>query len=329
MPRVQRPDWQTELAEAISDPAELLAALQLPVSLLDAITPACHDFALRVPQAFIRRMRPGDPDDPLLRQVLPHRQELTDVAGFGPDPVGDQAAMAVPGLLHKYPGRALLVTTGACGVHCRYCFRRHFPYSEANPARDDWQAALDYLGQDHSLREVILSGGDPLMLSDQRLAALSRQLEAIPHLQRLRLHTRLAVVLPSRVDSRLLEWLSETRLQTVVVLHINHANEIDRALVDACERLRGAGCSLFNQAVLLKGVNDELGCLVALSESLFAAGVQPYYLHQLDPVQGAAHFAVDDRRARGLRDALRDCLPGYLLPQLVREIPGQAAKRPL
>ncbi|MGD9000195.1 MAG: KamA family radical SAM protein, partial [Granulosicoccaceae bacterium] len=220
MHRLQRCGWQAELASAITEPAELLTALGLPTQLLEDLEPASRDFRLRVPRSFVQRMQPGDPDDPLLRQVLPRAEENLPVSGYVADPVGDLDAMTVPGLLHKYHGRALLVTTGACGVHCRYCFRRHFPYSEANPAQTDWQTALDYLAADTSLREIILSGGDPLMLSDNRLAGLVERLEAIPHLQRLRLHTRLPVVLPARVDSALTDWLSRTRLQSIIVLHI-------------------------------------------------------------------------------------------------------------
>jgi EF-P beta-lysylation protein EpmB len=327
--RLQRCGWQAELANAITDPAELLAALELPSGLLDGAGAASLDFSLRVPHAFVQRMQPGDADDPLLRQVLPLAEENLPASGFGLDPVGDLEAMTVPGLLHKYHGRALLVTTGACAVHCRYCFRRHFPYAESNPARTDWQPALDYLATDTSLREVILSGGDPLMLSDHRLARLVERLEAIPHLQRLRIHTRLPVVLPARVDDALSSWLSTTRLQRVIVLHINHPNELDSALSAACERLRATGATLLNQSVLLRGINDRADTLVSLSEQLLAAGVQPYYLHQLDPVQGAAHFDVADRQARDLLSRLREQLPGYLVPKLVRDEPGKPAKTPL
>ncbi|MGD8742218.1 MAG: EF-P beta-lysylation protein EpmB [Granulosicoccaceae bacterium] len=329
MHRLQRCGWQAELASAITEPAELLTALGLPAQLLEDLEPASRDFRLRVPRSFVQRMQPGDPDDPLLRQVLPRAEENLPVSGYVADPVGDLDAMTVPGLLHKYHGRALLVTTGACGVHCRYCFRRHFPYSEANPAQTDWQPALDYLAADTSLREIILSGGDPLMLSDNRLAGLVERLEAIPHLQRLRLHTRLPVVLPARVDSALTDWLSRTRLQSIIVLHINHPNELDPSLSAACERLRASGSALLNQSVLLKGINDRAETLVALSERLFAAGIQPYYLHQLDPVAGAAHFAINDEQAGDLLAAMREQLSGYLVPKLVREQAGKPAKTPV
>lgn len=326
---LQRKAWQSELARAISDPAELFELLSLPADLLPKACAASTGFSLRVPHSYLGRMRPGDIHDPLLRQVLPLGEEMLQHPGFSHDPVGDMQSMTVPGLLHKYHGRALLVATGACGVHCRYCFRRHFPYNEANPATGDWQAALDYLAADSSIREVILSGGDPLSLSDRRLAQLVSQLASMPHIRRLRLHTRLPVVLPARVDEHLCEWLANTHLQTVVVLHINHAREMNTELEGACERLEATGASLLNQSVLLKGVNDKVEDLVDLSEVLFSSGILPYYLHQLDPVQGAAHFAVSDARAVNLLESLRSRLPGYLVPRLVREITAKPAKIPL
>jgi EF-P beta-lysylation protein EpmB len=321
--------WQQALREAVHDPAELLRLLALDAVLLPAAQRAAAAFPLRVPRGFVARMRRGDPADPLLRQVLPLDAELAPAPGYGSDPVGELAAMTVPGLLHKYRGRALLVTTGACAVHCRYCFRRHFPYGEANPAPGQWERALDYLAGDPTLTEVILSGGDPLVLPDERLAGLARALERIPHLRRLRVHTRLPVVLPERVDGPLLDWLCGTRLQPVVVIHANHAAELDDAVRAALHALRARGVSLLNQAVLLRGVNDSVAAQAALSEALFAAGVLPYYLHALDPVAGAAHFAVPDAVARTLHAALRTRLPGYLVPRLVREVPGAPAKLPL
>ena len=237
--------------------------------------------------------------------------------------------MKTPGLLQKYAGRVLLITTGACGIHCRYCFRRHFPYSDSHAAADRWAQALDYLKRDSNIEEVILSGGDPLSLTDARLGELTAQLDGISHLRRLRLHTRLPVVLPERIDDALIRWLGASRLKPVVVIHANHANEFDAAVERALARLHDADVLLLNQSVLLKGVNDEADALCDLSESLVANRVLPYYLHQLDPVQGAAHFAVDDATAKALIGALRDRLPGYLVPQLVRELPGAPAKLPI
>lgn len=318
------PEWQRELATAVRDAGELRSLLGLPK---DAAGDA--GFPVRVPRGYVARMRHGDPDDPLLAQVLPSAAEAREVPGFGPDPVGDQAAMIRPGVLHKYYGRVLLVTTGACGIHCRYCFRREFPYADANPRPDDWQAALDYIAGDDSIEEVILSGGDPLSLSDRKLADLVERIEAIPHVTTLRIHSRLPVVLPERVDDRLCAWLGGTRLATVVVVHANHGNEIDAAVGAAVERLRATGAMVLNQAVLLRGVNDDADAMVELSRRLFAAGVLPYYLHMLDPVRGAAHFETGSDEARRLMAAVAARLPGYLVPRFVVEEAGRPGKTPL
>jgi EF-P beta-lysylation protein EpmB len=322
----QVPVWQSALARAITDPAELLAAVGLGEEWLPAATAAARLFPLRVPRGFVARMRPHDPRDPLLRQVLPLAEECLAVEGFGEDPVGDLYAMVVPGVLHKYHGRVLLTATGACAVHCRYCFRRHFRYAEANPVVDQWRQALDYIAGDVSITEVILSGGDPLSLSDRRLADLALRLDAIPHLRRLRLHTRVPIVLPERVNDELRDWLGATRLKTAVVVHANHANEIDASVITALAGLKASGAELLNQSVLLRGVNDSTEALVALSEKLFEAGVLPYYLHMLDKTQGAAHFEVEETAARRLMAELNRQLPGYLVPRLVREIPGAPGK---
>ncbi|MDH5512314.1 MAG: EF-P beta-lysylation protein EpmB, partial [Gammaproteobacteria bacterium] len=275
---------------------------------------------------FVARMRQGDPHDPLLRQVLPLAEECLTQEGFSADPVGDIAAMAAPGVLHKYQGRVLLTVTGACAVHCRYCFRRHYPYADANPAADQWRAALEYIGHDDSITEVILSGGDPLTQSDRRLSQLVRSLERIPHVRRLRLHTRVPVVLPDRVNEELLAWIRRVRFKTTIVLHVNHAQEIDASVRSAAGALKASGVELLNQSVLLRGVNDSAKTLATLSEQLFEAGVLPYYLHMLDRVQGAGHFEVSETVARSLMRELGKRLPGYLVPRLVREIPGMPGK---
>jgi EF-P beta-lysylation protein EpmB len=319
-------DWQVALRQAITDPAELLEVLGLGPEWLPAARGAARAFPLRVPRGFVARMRRGDPTDPLLRQVLPLAEECQFVPGFGPDPVGDLAAHKVPGVLHKYQGRVLLTATGACAIHCRYCFRRHFPYAEANASTDNWRATLDYIALHRDVREVILSGGDPLTLSDRRLADFVRALEGIAHVERLRLHTRLPVVLPERVTPELGAWLAGTRLKTVVVIHANHAQELDAQVSAACARLADSGATLLNQSVLLRGVNDSMTALAQLSEALFAAGVLPYYLHLLDRVQGAAHFDVNENDARQLLAGLNARLPGYLVPRLVREVPGAPGK---
>ncbi|MFT3904900.1 MAG: EF-P beta-lysylation protein EpmB [Steroidobacteraceae bacterium] len=320
------PAWQTEMAQAISDPQELCSLLGLDPALVLPARAAAQSFALRVPRGFVARMRRGDPSDPLLRQVLPMGAELHSPAHHSGDPLHEAAALRAPGLLHKYRGRALLIATGACAVHCRYCFRREFPYSEQNDAAGRWAGALEVLRQDASISELLLSGGDPLSLNDARLTQLTAQLRDIPHLRRLRIHTRQPIVLPSRVDDGLLAWLGALPWRVVMVLHCNHANEIDAEVRAACARLRDAGVTLLNQTVLLAGINDEPATLEALSEALWQAGVLPYYLHLLDPVNGTAHFDVPELRARQLLGALSGALPGYLVPRLVREVPGATAK---
>jgi L-lysine 2,3-aminomutase len=321
-------DWRRLLREAVTDPAELLALLGLEA--LAARLPAdAAGFPLRVPRGFVARMRHGDAADPLLRQVLPLDLETLEVEGYGLDAVGDAAARSGRGVLQKYHGRALLVATGSCAVHCRYCFRRHYPYGEDSAAANDWSEALATVAADPSVDELILSGGDPLTLSTAKLSALSARLPAIPQLRRLRLHTRLPVVLPERIDVELLDWLAPLPLQKVVVIHANHAREFDASVAAAISALRHAGATVLNQAVLLRGVNDSVEAQVELAEACFAAGALPYYLHQLDQVAGAAHFAVRDADALALSRDLRARLPGYLVPRLVREQAGANSKLPL
>jgi L-lysine 2,3-aminomutase len=322
------PTWQRELAGAITHPEALARALDLDPGLFAGAGEASALFRLRVPLSFVRRMRRGDPDDPLLRQVMPMAAELTAVPDFGADPLAEREAFKAPGLLQKYRGRALLIATGACAVNCRYCFRREFPYAE-QVGSSALQQALAAIAADASVEEVILSGGDPLSLTDSRLRSLTEQLAQIPHIRRLRLHTRLPVVLPSRVDAGLMQWLRELPWPVAVVLHSNHGNEIDASVRAACDRLRAAGATLLNQAVLLRGVNDSVAALSELSQRLFAAGVVPYYLHMLDKVRGAAHFEVPEATARQLVGELASTLSGYLVPRLVREVPGGPAKLPL
>ncbi|MDR9454765.1 MAG: EF-P beta-lysylation protein EpmB [Spiribacter sp.] len=323
------PQWQREWQSSITDPATLIDTLELDPALLEPAHQAARLFALRVPQAYLARMRPGDPHDPLLRQVLPLGTETEDTPGFTDDPVGDGASLHAGGVIHKYHGRALLIATGACAINCRYCFRRHFPYAEANASTGQWREALAYLRADPSIEEVILSGGDPLSLNDRRLSQLAEGLAAIPHLRRLRIHSRLPVVLPNRVDEALLDWLTGHHLQPVMVIHANHPNELGEDVAEAMQRLADRGVRLFNQAVLLRGVNDHADTLAELSERLFAIGVQPYYLHLLDRVQGAAHFEVSKAEATTLMRQITARLPGYLLPRLVREVPGEPSKTPI
>lgn len=319
-------DWQQELANAISDPAELLRRLGLEQQLATLDAALLKNFPLRVTQSYLNKMQFGDVSDPLLRQVFPLSEEALPAEGFTLDPVGDHQAVSAPGILQKYQGRALLLTTGACAIHCRYCFRRHFPYSDSNPLASQWPQTLAALKADNSIKEVIFSGGDPLVLSDQKLASMIADLQQIPHLKRLRIHTRLPLVLPKRITGKLLSTLADSRLQVVMVIHANHGNEIDTETAVMLKKLRQAGCELLNQAVLLKGVNDNADTLIALSERLSEAQVMPYYLHLLDKVQGAQHFDVSQALGEQLITAMRAALPGYLVPRLVREIAGETSK---
>lgn len=321
--------WQQALKEAIRDPVQLCQLLELPDELARRAAGAAEQFALFAPRGYVARMRKGDPHDPLLRQVLPLDDELRPQVGFTSDPLAEESSTRSPGLLQKYRGRALLVTTGVCAIHCRYCFRRHFPYAAAPKSLDDWQPALEQIAADETLEEVILSGGDPLVLSDAWLAKLAQRLAAISHVQRLRIHTRLPIVLPQRVDDTLISWLVGTRLTPVVVVHANHPAEIDEAVAASLQCLADAGATVLNQSVLLRGVNDNVEALVELSRRLFAARTLPYYLHQLDRVAGAAHFEVPASRGWQLVEQLRARLPGYLVPRYVQELPGESAKLPV
>jgi len=326
---VDREDWLYQLADVITDPDELLQMLSLHMHpQLPQGRDARRLFALRVPRAFAARMQPGDANDPLLRQVLTSRDEFINAPGFTLDPLDEQQS-AVPGLLHKYRNRALLLVKGGCAVNCRYCFRRHFPYQDHQGNKANWLQAVDYIRQHAELDEIILSGGDPLMAKDHELDWLIGQLEAIPHLKRLRIHTRLPVVIPARITATLCQRLSLSRLQVLMVTHINHANEIDLPLRTGLAQLRQAGVTLLNQSVLLRGINDHADTLASLSNALFDAGVLPYYLHLLDKVQGAAHFMVSDQQARVIMKSLLGKVSGYLVPRLTREIAGEASKTPL
>ncbi|ASK36555.1 EF-P beta-lysylation protein EpmB [Alloalcanivorax mobilis] len=321
----QMPDWRRQQADLVTDLDELCALLRLRPQDLPGGADGASDFPLRVPRRYLALIEPGNPADPLLRQVIATGAERQTVPGYGPDPLEEGEHTPVPGLLHKYHGRALLVVTGACAVHCRYCFRRHFPY-QSHLSGGRWKRALQWLAGREDIHEVILSGGDPLTLGNERLAQLVDELAALPHLTRLRIHSRTPVVIPERLDEGLLALLAAPRWRTTLVLHANHPREIGAELAARLRPLRAAGVTLLNQAVLLAGVNDNETALAGLSDALFDAGVLPYYLHQLDAVAGAAHFAVSDERALALHAALRARLPGFLVPRLAREEPGKAAK---
>lgn len=320
--------WKRSLAAAIRELPEVLRELRLD-SQPSTLDPQPNSFPLLVPRSYLARMTPGDPHDPLLRQVLPVADEQMVVPGFLTDAVDDDAARKAPGLLQKYQGRVLLIAAGSCAINCRYCFRRHYPYGEEPKRLDDWAPALTAIEQDTSIREVILSGGDPLMLPDERLAQLVERLDAIEHLTRLRIHSRLPIVLPDRVNSELLDTLRSSRLQPVMVVHANHPHEIAGDCAEALRTLVRSGIPTLNQAVLLRGVNDSVDTLAALCERLVDLGVMPYYLHLLDRVAGTAHFEVPESTGRALIDELRKHLPGYAVPQLVREVAGEPSKTPI
>jgi len=315
---MQHRNWKKVLQEASSSPQALLDKVNIEDSSLIS-KHANKDFPVRVPPGFVSRMNQNDPDDPLFKQVWPSVEEENDQVGFSKDPLNEVNRQVSPGLLHKYPGRVLLVLTGACAIHCRYCFRRHFPYSDSNPSGENLNEAIEYLRKETSVTEVILSGGDPLSVSDERLSDLVTRLAEISHLKRLRIHTRFPIVVPERINDKCLEWLTKTRLQLAIVLHVNHANELDESVEQAVLKLRSHHIPLFNQSVLLKGINDSAQALVELSEALFTYGIIPYYLHMLDPVSGASHFEVDEPSAKLLMREIQKILPGYLLPKLVRE----------
>ncbi|RJG42377.1 EF-P beta-lysylation protein EpmB [Motilimonas pumila] len=319
--------WQKELANAIKSPTQLLQAVGLSAEDLGNDYIAKQDFPTLVPLPFVARMRSGDRHDPLLLQVLPLQAEHVQQPGYVQDPL-EEHDTAAPGLLHKYKSRVLLMLKTACAVNCRYCFRRHFPYQENSVSKRDWQQAVDYIAARPEINEVILSGGDPLMAKDEHLAWLLSQLEGINHLTRLRIHTRLPVVIPSRLTPELIARLQQSRFNVVMVLHINHSNEIDDVLRKKLQPARSAGIHLLNQAVLLKGINDNLASMVALSETLFDAGVMPYYLHLLDKVSGAAHFDTPTHLAQELIQQMLLELPGFLVPKLVREVAGEGSKTP-
>ncbi|MEZ9527247.1 EF-P beta-lysylation protein EpmB [Enterovibrio norvegicus] len=321
-------NWIKEIANAVSDPQILLQQLDIePTPWMSGFS-ARTLFSQRVPQSFIARMEKGNPNDPLLRQVLPMVEEFDEAEGFTTDPLEEQDN-DVPGLLHKYKNRVLMIVKGGCAINCRYCFRRHFPYQDNKGSKDTWRETIAYLRDHPEVDEVILSGGDPLMAKDHELKWLVEAIEAVPHIRKLRIHTRLPVVIPSRITPALAQLLKETRLKVILVTHINHANEINDELRHSMAILRQANVTLLNQGVLLKGVNDSVDSLKNLSNTLFDSGILPYYLHVLDKVKGAAHFLVSDDDARTLMAGLIQEVSGYLVPKLTREVGGKASKTPL
>lgn len=320
--------WQKDLRQVVTDPEKLLTLLDIDTANYLQHFKARKLFPVRVPLPFIKRMKNGDIDDPLLQQVMPLSSEFVVTDGFITDPLQEHDAVA-EGLLHKYKNRVLMIVKAGCAINCRYCFRRHFPYHENSPNKQRWQQALTYISEHTEVSEVIFSGGDPLMASDEHLTWLVEQVEAIPHVKRLRIHTRLPVVIPNRITRDLVNLLSQSRLKSTMVLHINHSNEIDTDFARALEPLRDARIPLFNQSVILKGVNDNAKTLIELSEKMFDVGITPYYLHLFDPVQGAAHFNVKEEIAIKIVNEMLAALPGFLMPKLVREIAGKTNKTPI
>jgi len=321
----KREIWLEILNNAVSDPKILLQQLDLPLIDFEQDLAARKLFALRVPQPFIDRMEKGNPQDPLFLQVMTSAQEFMQVDGFVKDPLEEQHN-AAPNVLHKYHNRLLLMVKNACAVNCRYCFRRHFPYNQNQGNKANWQKAVNYILANPQIEEVIFSGGDPLMAKDHELAWLIKQLENVPHLQRLRIHSRLPVVIPERITTELCRLFAETRLQIVFVTHINHGNEIDKHLTNALQKLKEAGVTLLNQSVLLKGINDNAQTLKTLSDKLFTVGILPYYLHLFDKVEGGSHFYLDDKSAVKIYRELQSITSGYLVPKLAREIAGEPNK---
>lgn len=321
--------WKKEMANMLRDPDELCALLGITGSDKEKLKAACGLFPLRIPRPYLSRINVNDLNDPLLLQALPQAAELVVSEGYVDDPLEEAKFTPVPGLLHKYHGRVLIVLNGSCAIHCRYCFRRHFPYQEHQIGSEDWQQILDYIAADDSIQEVIFSGGDPLSCTDKVLARRCEDLAAISHVNTLRLHTRLPIMIPQRIDEHCLAWMQNTRLKVVMVIHANHAQELDESVADALKKLSDIGVLLLNQSVLLKGVNDSVNALEALSRRLLSCGVMPYYLHVFDPVQGAAHFDRGDDESKVLLEELKTRVAGYLVPKLVRELPEETSKTSL
>lgn len=325
----QQTNWQCALRDTIDDPAELFSLLNLAPNQLGYSVQAMQDFVLRVPKEFVARMQKGNPRDPLLLQILPQIAEMQTHPLYSQDPLAENKVNPIPGLLHKYKSRVLLTASSSCGIHCRYCFRRHFPYADNNPSLQGWQQAFTYIAEHPEINEVIFSGGDPLTAPDSYLAKLTSQLANIPHIKTLRIHTRMPIIIPQRITDSMLDWFCGSRLKSVLITHCNHPQEIDNQVAASLQRLKNADVTLLNQSVLLKDVNDDAACLIELSEKLFSCDVLPYYLHLLDKVQGSQHFDLPPQRAQQLLGKMMCELPGYLVPRLVQEVPGMPCKMPV
>lgn len=329
VPTWQIQSWQDELKQLIDTPEKLIEAVGLDQKWLPAARRASMRFPVHATKSFVRRIEKGNPNDPLLRQILPMDDELRTAPGYVHDPLQEKQFTPVPGVIHKYRSRVLLIAATQCAINCRYCFRRHFPYNDNRLSKDDWRQALNYIAHNTDLNEVILSGGDPLSLGDRQLAWISQSLAKIPHIKRLRIHSRFPIILPSRITQEFVRSITHPSLDTIMVIHCNHPQEIDFEVREAAKNMREAKIILFNQAVLLKNINDNSTIQASLSEVLFSSGILPYYLHLLDPVEGASHFAVTEPEAKLLYKQLLAKLPGYLVPKLVRELPNEESKTPV
>ena len=323
---MQSLSWQEQLSQAIRQPKELLEYVGIDADRIGYSEKAINQFPVRVPRVFADRIEQNNPDDPILRQIFPYLEEDNDCEGFINDPLAESNTQPIPGLLHKYNSRVLSITTGACAIHCRYCFRRHFPYQDASTNGEQLTQSIEYIAEDESIEEVILSGGDPLSLSDRRLVELCQAISEIDHIKRIRFHSRIPVVLPARLSEKLIQSITELGKTIVFVLHINHANEIDDSVIHNIQLLQKCNIMVLNQSVLLKGINDDVQSLIALSERLVENQVTPYYLHLLDPVAGAAHFNVDEQQAKRLIETMLASVSGYLVPKLVKEEVGKKGK---
>ncbi|MEI4259794.1 MAG: EF-P beta-lysylation protein EpmB [Candidatus Dasytiphilus stammeri] len=322
--------WLQQLSDVVTETSQLLQMLNLDHENILILSDQSRKlFPLRVPRTFIARMRQGDPYDPLLLQVLIKSQEFIKVPSYSSDPLQERDYIVCPGLIHKYYNRALLLVKGSCAVHCRYCFRRSFPYQEHSLNQKNLHSILEYLHRHSEIEEIIFSGGDPLMAKDYELKRIISKLENISHLKRLRIHTRLPVVIPSRITQTLCDILDNAKFQIILVTHINHQQEIDHTFSSQMESLKKSGVTLLNQSVLLRGVNDSSEKLAALSNALFEIGILPYYLHMLDQVEGASHFFVSEEKAQAIMRNLFSRLSGYLVPTLIREVNGKKSKIPV
>lgn len=319
--------WQLELKNSITNYLDLFKLLNLNPKhpkLIDTIQ--YSQFPLLVTNSFINRIQKMDINDPLLRQILPTTQELQNNNSFCADPLQEANFNKIPGLLHKYSSRVLIIVTKACAINCRYCFRKEFQYSANIASGKNLENIINYIAKDSSIIEVILSGGDPLIAPNNYLQHLISKLESIKHIETVRIHSRVPIILPCRLEPEFINILLKSRLNIVLVTHTNHPQEINQEVAEYFKLLQNTKITLLNQTVLLKNINDNAGVLAELSRKLFSIKILPYYLHILDKVNGTKHFAVKLSTAKKIYGELQSKLPGYLVPKLVTEKPGAKHK---